>query len=146
TETREQISDLAADNAWKTGQFYDKKGNTKAALIYYSDVLRSPGSAHYERARERINEITSREPNLAATLPANLLDAKDLATRAAVDVKGKPGYFGPPPPPSRIAAANNTVRKPQMRGGGPTTPPQIPITPLEEPDLPAGTDAPQNPD
>ncbi len=137
--TRVQVDEISAENAWKTGKFYEKQGNYRAALVYYSDVLRSPGSAHFAEARERINDMTAKDSSLIESVPAVAVTAKDLAVPAAIDLKGKPGYFGPPPPPARIASL---LRKPKMRTGGD----QIPITPLEEPDLPTGTDRMLKPD
>jgi len=133
SETRAKVDEITAENAWKTGKFYEKQGNYRAALVYYSDVLRAPGSPHFSEARERINDMTAKDSKLVGAVPAVAVTAKDLAVPAAVDVKGKPGYFGPPPPPVRLASA---IRKPKMRSGGSD---QIPITPLEEPDLPTSS-------
>lgn len=137
--TRVKVDEISADNAWKTGKFYEKQGNFRAALVYFSDVLRSPGSPHFAEARERINEMTAKDASLIDSVPAVAVTAKDLAVPASVDLKGKPGYFGPPAPPAKIASL---IRKPKMRTGGD----QIPITPLEEPDLPTGTDRMLKPD
>lgn len=138
-ETRLQVDEISAENAWKTGQFYQKQGNLRAAILYYSDVLRAPGSPHFAGARERINDMTTQDPSLMDSLPAVAVNAKDLALPASVDLKSKPGYFGPPPPPARVASL---LRQPKMRTGGD----QIPITPLEEPDLPTGSDRLLKPD
>ena len=137
--TRVQVDEISAENAWKTGQFYEKQGNYRAALVYYSDVLKSPGSAHFAEARERISDMTSKDSSLIESVPAVALTSRDLAVPASTDLKGKPGYFGPPAPPAKIASL---LRKPKMRSGGD----QIPITPLEEPDLPTGTDRMLKPD
>lgn len=137
--TRVQVDEISAENAWKTGKFYEKQGNYRAALVYYSEVLRSPGSAHFAEARERINDMTAKDSSLIDSVPAVAVTAKDLAVPASVDLKGKPGYFGPPAPPAKIASL---LRKPKMRTGGD----QIPITPLEEPDLPTGSDRMLKPD
>lgn len=137
--TRVQVDEISAENAWKTGKFYEKQGNYRAALVYYSDVLRSPGSAHFAEARERINDMTAKDSSLLDSVPSVAVTSRDLAVPASVDLKGKPGYFGPPAPPVRIASV---IRKPKMRTGGD----QIPITPLEEPDLPTGSDRMLKPD
>ena len=131
SSTRIQVDEIAAGNAWKTGLFYEKKGNYRAALLYFSDVLRSPGSPHFAEAKERISAMSAKDPNLMTSLPAISVSPQDLAVRAAVDLKTKPGYFGPPPPPAKVASV---IRKPKLRNSGD----QIPITPLEEPDLPTG--------
>ena len=137
--TRVQVDEISAENAWNTGKFYEKQGNYRAALVYYSDVLRSPGSAHFAEARERINDMTAKDSSLIDSVPAVAVTSRDLAVPASVDLKAKPGYFGPPAPPAKIASL---LRKPKMRTGGD----QIPITPLEEPDLPTGTERMLKPD
>ena len=139
--TRMQVDEISAGNAWNTGKFYEKQGNYRAALVYYSDVLRAPGSAHFAEARERINDMTAKDSSLIDSVPAVAVTARNLAVPASVDLKGKPGYFGPPAPPARMVS-NSLLRKPTMRTGGD----QIPITPLEEPDLPSGTDRMLKPD
>ena len=137
--TRVQVDEISAENSWNTARFYEKKGNYRAALVYYSDVLRSPGSAHFAEARERINGMTTKDPTLIDSVPAVAVTSTDLAIPASIDLKSKPGYFGPPPPPTRVASL---LSKPKMRTGGD----QIPITPLEEPDLPTGSDRMLKPD
>lgn len=139
--TRTQVDDLTAETAFKTGKFYEKAGNRKAALLYYSDVMRSPGSAHFDEARERISNLTAGDAKLLDSVPNLNLSAKDLAVQAAVDLKGKPNYFGPPAPASRVASTS-VLKKPKMRTGGE----QIPNIPLDEPDLPTGTDRVLKPD
>ena len=139
TATRVQVDEISAENSWNTGRFYEKKGNYRAALVYYSDILRSPGSAHFTEARERINDMTTKDPTLMESVPAVAVSSTELAVPASIDLKSKPGYFGPPPPPARVASL---LRKPKMRTGGD----QIPITPLEEPDLPTGSDRMLKPD
>ena len=135
---RAEMNDLAAESAWNTGKFYEKAGNHRAAVIYYSELLKSPGNPHFEEAKERVNNMTARDPKLLSSVPALSVNTETLAVRAAVDLKSRPNYFGPPPPPARVA---NLLRKPTMRAGD-----QIPITPIEEPDLPTGTENMPRPD
>ncbi len=125
--TRGQIDEAAAEASYTTGQFYDRKGNLRAAMIYYNEVLQAPGSEHYEKVRDRVATITASNPELAKTVKAMPLDNLNLAVQAPTDLKGRADYFGPPAPASKTAAG---VRKPRMRPGE-----QIPITPLE-PELP----------
>lgn len=140
SSTRSQVDDLAAENAWKTAKFYEKNGNRKAAVLYYSDVLRSPGSAHYDAARERISALASADPKLLESVPKLAVSQKDLAVQAAVDLKNNANYFGPPAPAS--VAGNSVLKKPKMRPSGE----QIPTIPLDEPDLPTGIDHTLKPD
>jgi hypothetical protein len=58
---------------------------------------------------------------------------------AAANLKERAEYFGPPPPASRRKPP--VVKRPDMRQSD-----SIPITPLEEPDLPAGGSRPDRPD
>ncbi len=137
--TRLQVDEISAENAWKTGRFYENQANYRAALVYYSDVLRAPSSAHFAEARERINAMTTKDPGLLESVPATALASQDLAVPAATDLKNKPGYFGPPAPPARVASV---LRQPTMRPSRD----QVPITPLEEPDLPTGSEPSRKPD
>lgn len=139
SSTRLQVDEISAENAWKTGRFYESRGNYRAALVYYSDVLRAPNSAHFSEARERINAMTAKDAGLLESIPASSLAAQNLAVPAATDLKSKPGYFGPPAPAARVASI---LRQPKMR----PTRDQIPITPLEEPDLPTGSEPGRKPD
>lgn len=122
------IDDASAENSYTTGKFYQKKGNFKAAMIYYADVLKHPGAPHYEEVRERVNEMSSRDPKLMDSVKNLALDSRSLAVPAAADIKGKAEYFGPPGPSPKLAA---NVRRPQMRNGD-----YVPYAPLEPGDLP----------
>jgi outer membrane protein assembly factor BamD (BamD/ComL family) len=121
------IDDASAESSYTTGRFYQKSGNFKAAMIYYSDVLKHPGAPHYEEVRERVNEMSSRDPKLMASVKNLALDSRSLAVPAAADTKGKADYFGPPGPAPKLAA---NVRRPQMRND------YVPYAPLEPGDLP----------
>ncbi len=127
------IDDAAADSSYETGRFYQKKGNYRAAMIYYSDVLKNPGSSHYEEVRDRVNEMSSKDPTVMDSMKNLALDTRSLAVPAAANLKGKAEYFGPPGP--NLAS---TVRRPQMRSDF------VPNTPLEPGDLPAIPGAPDN--
>jgi len=129
------IDDAAADSAYATGKFYQKKGNFKAAMIYYSDVLKNPGSPHYEEVRDRVNDMSSRDPKLMDSVKSLALDTRSLAVPAAANLKGKPDYFGPPGPPPKLVTS---VRRPEMRND------YVPDTPLEPGDLPAIPGMPDN--
>lgn len=122
------IDDAAAETAFATGKFYQKKGNYRAAMIYYADVLKNPGAPHYEEVRERVNEMSSRDPKLMDSVKTLALDSRSLAVPAAADLKGKAEYFGPPGPATAKVPSN--VRRPQMRDD------YVPYAPLEPGDLP----------
>ncbi len=129
-----EIDDAAAESSYETGKFYQKKGNYRAAMIYYSDVLKNPGSAHYEEVRDRVNEMSAKDPTVVASMKSLSLDSRSLAVPAASNLKGKPEYFGPPGP----AIASSALRPPQMRSDF------VPNTPLEPGDLPTVPGAPDN--
>jgi outer membrane protein assembly factor BamD len=129
------IDDAAAEGAYNTGKFYQKKGNFKAAMIYYSDVLKNPGSPHYEEVRDRVNDMSSRDPKLMDSVKNLALDTRSLAVPAAANLKGKAEYFGPPGPPPKLVTS---LRRPEMRND------YVPDTPLEPGDLPAVPGMPDN--
>jgi outer membrane protein assembly factor BamD len=120
------IDDASAENSYNTGKFYQKSGNFKAAMIYYSDVLKHPGAPHYEEVRDRVNDMSSRDPKLMASVKNLSLDSRSLAVPAVANTKGKAEYFGPPGPAPKLAA----VRRPEMRND------IVPYAPLEPGDLP----------
>lgn len=120
----QQISDAEAEKAYRTAQFYEKQGHLKAAVIYYNEVLKCPGCAHFVDARERIAHLSSTDPQLLDSLKGIEVAQNNLAVPAATDTKSRPDYFGPPPPPQR-------TRQPQMRLDD-----RIPFTPIDEPSLP----------
>jgi len=119
-----QITDAEAEKAYKAGLFYEKKGQLKAAVIYFTDVLKAPTSPHFVDARGRLSTLSSRDPKLLDSMPGIKVAQADIAVPARSDTKSRPDYFGPPPPPER-------TRKPQMRVNE-----TIPFTPIEEPALP----------
>lgn len=122
-----EISEAEASKAFKTGQFYERKGQLKAAAIYYSEALKSPGASVFAEAQERLTQLSSRDPKLLDSMSGLKVANADLALPAASDTVNRPDYFGPPPPPER-------ARKPKMRVDE-----AIPFTPIEEPALPAAS-------
>lgn len=130
-----EISEAEADKAYKTGQFYEKKGQLKAAAIYYSEALKSPTSTVFADAQERLTELSARDPKLLDSMSGLNIASNALAVQAKSDTTSRPDYFGPPPPPER-------ARKPKMRVDE-----AIPFTPIEEPALPIpGEENPMNED
>lgn len=121
-----EISEAEASKAFKTGQFYERKGQLKAAAIYYSEALKSPSASVFADAQERLSQLSSRDPKLLDSMSALNVASTDLAVPAKSDTVNRPDYFGPPPPPERSG-------KPKMRVDE-----AVPFTPIEEPALPAG--------
>jgi outer membrane protein assembly factor BamD (BamD/ComL family) len=130
-----EISEQEAGKAFKTGQFYERKGQLKAAAIYYSEALKSPSAGVFADAQERLNQLSTRDPKLLDSMSGLNVASTDLAVPAKSDTVSRPDYFGPPPPPERN-------RKPKMRVDE-----AIPFTPIEEPALPTpGEENPMNED
>ena len=130
-----EISEAEASKAFKTGQFYERKGQLKAAAIYYSEALKAPSASVFADAQERLNQLSSRDPKLLDSMSGLNVASADLAVPAKSDTVNRPDYFGPPPPPER-------TRKPKMRVDD-----AIPFTPIEEPALPTpGEENPMNDD
>lgn len=125
-----QIDEKVADNAFGIAKFYERTKNYKAAIIYYNNVLKFPGGSHFEEAKERVNELTVRDPTLLDQ--ANVkISSKQLAIRAEADVKSRRDYLGPPRPPD-LDKVSKTAKM-RTGGGGDA----IQFTPLsEEPTLP----------
>ncbi len=100
-----KLQDRDAEKKFNIGRYYEKKGNLRAAAIYYQDVL--SGTPVYAAAQARLEEIKSQDPNVV--LPPRSEKQKVVAPN---NVKDRPDYYGPPPPkPPKLEAAP----KPQMR-------------------------------
>ncbi len=132
-EILEQVDATAARKAWEVAKFYEKQGNLKAAAIYYSEVLKAPGSEFFPDARERLADIAVEEPEAIRKAPDVAIARNDLIVPAEADVKNRSDYLGPPAPASRRLAS-----RPKMRASGaPLFPGDEGIMPIEEPDLPS---------
>jgi outer membrane assembly lipoprotein YfiO len=130
----QQISDAEAEKAYKTGLFYEKKGHLKAAVIYYNEVLKCPGCAHFADAKEHLGDLSASDPKLLDSLAGIQVAQNNLAVPAKSDTKSRADYFGPPPPPDR-------TRAPRMRVDD-----RIPFTPIDEPALPTSSPLDATPD
>lgn len=139
--TQTEIDEAASESAFKTGRYYEKRGNLRAAMMYYTEVLKAPGSTHYEEVRDRVNEMSSRDPKLMDSVRDLKVNTTELAVPAASDVKGRAEYFGPPMLASGRVKKSGEVKRPGMRQGD-----SVPITPIEEPELPTGSDKAGRPD
>jgi outer membrane assembly lipoprotein YfiO len=122
----QEISDEDAAKAYKTAQFYLKKGQTKSAAIYFNEVLKAPSSPHYVESREQLNTLTADDPKLLDSLGAIKVPDSELVVPAKTVTVTRPDYFGPPPPAER-----NRRTGPDMKVDE-----AIAFPPLEEPVLP----------
>lgn len=60
-ENLRQLDVRQTTNAFQVAKFYDKQKNYRAAVIYYSDVIRQqPGSVEGDRAKKRIAELRAK--------------------------------------------------------------------------------------
>lgn len=53
----ESIEERSLEKMFTTGQFYEKNGNHKSALIYYREIAKKPNSKRYAEAIARIDAI-----------------------------------------------------------------------------------------
>jgi len=97
-----QLQERDAEKSFNIGRYYEKKGNLRAAAIYYMDV--PAGSARHGDAAARLAALQSQDPNLV--LPLQGVKRK---VEAPVNVLSNPNYVGPARPNLQSEA------KPQMR-------------------------------
>jgi hypothetical protein len=126
-QLNEQISEASAANSFRIAKFYDKQGKHKSAMIYYNEVLKLPGGPDFEAARDRVNELTSKDPTLVEQKNIKI-SPKQLAIKAQADTKSRPDYLGPPAPVD--------LSKRMRRDSNPAA---IDIAPIEEAALPMET-------
>ncbi len=96
------LEERDAEKKFEIGRFYEKKGNLRAAAIYYQEVVE--GTSHYADAQTRLESIRKVDPNVVA--PPS---APKQRVAAQTDVTSRPDYVGPPAP--RL----EEPPKPQMR-------------------------------
>ncbi|MBU3664843.1 MAG: outer membrane protein assembly factor BamD [Chthoniobacterales bacterium] len=155
-QARENLSQMSGRESLdllSIAKFYDHNDNYRAAVIYYSDVVRrQPGTPDAELASARIEEIRATVGEDELRQP----EREETGTRAAmrrrmqneVQTSALSNYAGPPvsavKPPEELAPARPRLRtsaddmRPQ-RGGGTSEPADMPAPDLPpvEPDLPS---------
>jgi outer membrane protein assembly factor BamD len=114
-QARENLARLeqkATGDAFKIAKFYDKQKAYRAAVIYYSEVIREqPGSSASDQAQRRIAQIRAKVGE-SALQPAIVTNdkKKSVASRAQSSETGKPQLRGgdsevaPLPPPEQDSA------------------------------------------
>ncbi len=115
-QARENLARLeqkATGDSFKIARFYDKEKAYRAAVIYYSDVIREqPGSSASEQARRRIDQIRAKvgEAALQPAIAVNDQKKQNVASRGQSSGTGKPQLRGgdsevaPLPPPEQDSA------------------------------------------
>ena len=124
------------ENTLGIAKFYDKKGDYKAAVIYYNQVIKDdPGSRQSIEAKARIDALKAKVGEAALTpdtaqpeTAAHVQQTRKL--QAKVDTAARPDYLGPPvaPPPEETPPP-----KPKVR----TSPLNLAPLPPVEPALPS---------
>jgi outer membrane protein assembly factor BamD (BamD/ComL family) len=132
--TRRLDPELAA-RSMEIAEFYEKRGNPRAAAIYYREVLDLTGDGGdiQQRAEGRLLAIGDASPE-ALELPqveGSSQREVDPLLLARNDVRLSEDYAGPPSP--EMERLRDSLR-PRLPGGG-GIPGPLPI-PVQEPDLP----------
>ncbi|MEZ5302743.1 MAG: tetratricopeptide repeat protein [Verrucomicrobiales bacterium] len=123
-EVIETFTDAEIEKHYEVAKFYEKKGNTRAAAIYYNEILKTPGSSRYDDARTALEEIVQADPDALAGAPATGPESQ-VVVKANTDTVSRPDYAGPAADELRALLA-----KPKARTG------RGPVSPVSEPDLP----------
>ena len=98
-----KLEDKEAEKSFNVGRYYERKGNLRAAAMYYQEV-RASDSEFHRLAQVRLEELKAQDPNLlqAPSAPKH----KVVAPVNTVD---REDYYGPKPP--KLEAAP----RPKMR-------------------------------
>jgi len=91
------LEDRASEKAFNVGRFYERSGNLKSAAVYYREVIKRPGTKHYDDAQKRMAKLIERDPSLA--IVANQRQTTVSSPQAPSPTPQ------PQPPPSQPAAA-----------------------------------------
>jgi outer membrane protein assembly factor BamD len=136
-QARENLAKLeqkATGDAFKIAKFYDKTKAYRAAVIYYSEVIREqPGSPASDQAKRRIDQIRAKVGD-SVLQPAVAVNDKKRNVAARGQSSGKPQLRGgdsevaPLPPPEQ----DSTLPPPASLQPPTTTAPEASPTPEPE--------------
>ncbi len=121
------LDEKEAKKSLNVAKYYEKKGNTKAAAIYYKDVLRSNNAALKLEARQGIDAIAKVDPE---ALKLAKIDENATKSKPSERLKNQSNYLGPPAPDLVSTAPK---RKPLV----PSAVDPVPLPADLEPTLPA---------
>ena len=132
-----QLEDRASEKAFNVGRFYERSGNLKSAAIYYREVIKRPGTKHYEDAQKRMARLIERDPSLSSVAQQRerpLTSAPEAPAVALPTGPGLPQQPAQPQPPTRRklfgpSSPNNATAEPQMR----TSPDDVLPIPTDDP-------------
>ncbi|MEZ5328347.1 MAG: outer membrane protein assembly factor BamD, partial [Verrucomicrobiales bacterium] len=143
-EALSTLDETEAGKSMNIAKFYEKRGNSKAAAIYYMDVARS-GTTFAPEARDKLNALSVDDLELGALAPAAQAGGLDSFSVPSRDdgasagllggpspaspipaIKTRPDYLGPPAP-----GLDKLLQKPEMRTSLPPTfaSPEPPLPP-----------------
>lgn len=89
------VESRQASNDLEIAQFYERRGNLRAASIYYREVLRYEGTPEYATAQSRLAELGVEEGPIGSDADAQL---RALAEEGHRLTSRSPNYVGPPVP------------------------------------------------
>jgi outer membrane protein assembly factor BamD len=147
-ENLARLENKATSDSFGVAKFYDKRGNYRAAVIYYNDVIRQqPGSTQGDEAKRRIDQLRSKigdaavkEIEVAANAPKkkprNMANAGE-SREGSPAMRASPTDVAPLPPPE----ADVSLPPPASLAPDTTTAPAVSPTPTESP-TPASTASP----
>ena len=133
-----RLENKATSDSFGVAKFYDKRGNYRAAVIYYNEVIRQqPGSSQSDEAKRRIDQLRSKigdaavkEIEVAANAPKrkpkSMADAGDSHGQAPA-MRASPTDVAPLPPPE----SDVSLPPPASLAPDTTTAPAVSPTPAE---------------
>ncbi len=114
------LEDQRTEKNFDIARFYENKGKLQAASVYYREVLKFPGNAHYADAKARLDAIVAQDPSLAEG-PRKEKPVAEAAPAPSFPTVDEAKFLGPPPP-------DLESDKPRMR----TSPEDVRPIPAEE--------------
>lgn len=109
-ENLQRLSNKSMGDAFKIAKFYDKSKSYRAAVIYYSEVIREqPGSSASADAKKRIDQIRAKVGEAALQPAIPVSEQKKIAARGQNGRGAKPTFrsdseVAPLPPPEQDSA------------------------------------------
>lgn len=102
-----KLEEKEAEKKFNVGRYYEKKGDLRAAAIYYMEVQQH--NQRYEDAQARLDALRQQDPNV--TKSPREAKSKVLAP---TNVLEDPNFYGPPPLTKKELKSNP---RPKMRTG-----------------------------
>lgn len=125
------LDEKEARKSLNVAKYYQKQGNTKAAAIYYKDVLRSSNAAMKLEARQAIDAIAKTDPE---AIQLARIDENATQIKPSERLKNQRNYLGPPAPDLVAVSEQAPTRKSLV----PSDVEPVPLPAELEPTLPTG--------